>query len=222
MSAAVEGRIRVERTARYFRLDHSAAGASGPTWLLLHGYGEQADRFLEGTRGILGQGAGRLIAPEGLSRFYTKGGTGGVGSSWMTSLIREEEIGEYLAMIDAVLDDCRVPPGDPLHVLGFSQGGATAMRYALRSGRDIRRLVLWGAGFEEEELRQWSGGIDRIGEVVLVTGEQDRVVRRDVSERTSGVIGSLGGTVRLLSHRGGHEIDVGLLEELGRVSSVEQ
>ena len=213
-----EGRVRVERTGRYFRLRRKGEGGSAPRWLLLHGYGETADHFLEQGIGILAAGRGELIAPEGISRFYTRGGRGAIGASWMTSLIREEEIDEYVGMIENVLELCAVPPGVPINILGFSQGGATAMRVALRGSRPVGRLVLWGAGFEEEELRTWSGQLERIGETLLVAGRSDRIVPREVIDRTADAIVSLGGSVRVLTHPGGHELDADLLKEIGQSS----
>lgn len=218
MTGITEGIVRVERSGRYFRLEGEGEPTASPPWLLLHGYGERADEFLERSSGILAGRWGELIAPEGISRFYTRGGRGPIGASWMTSLMREEEIDEYVGMVERVLELCRVPPGAPLNVLGFSQGGATAMRVALRGSRPVHRLVLWGAGFEEEELRTWSGPLGRIGEFLLVAGQNDRIVRREVIDRTAGAIAALGGAVQVLSHPGGHELDANLLEEIGRSS----
>lgn len=218
MAEKTEGIVRIERTGRFFRLLRGGEPTGSPPWLLLHGYGERADEFLDRTSGLLAGGRGELIAPEGISRFYTRGGRGAIGASWMTSLMRAEEIDEYVGMVERVLEVCAVPPGAPLNVLGFSQGGATAMRVALRSSRPVHRLVLWGAGFEEEELRTWSDQLGRIGEFLLVAGQSDRIVRREVIDRTAAAIAALGGGVRVVSHPGGHELDADLLEEIGRSS----
>jgi predicted esterase len=77
---------------------------------------------------------------------------------------------------------------------------------------------MWGSGFEELELREWSDQLARIGEVQLVTGERDLIVRREVIDQTARSIEAFGGNVKILTHPGGHELDQELLVEIGRLT----
>lgn len=203
--------IRVARTARYC----VEGDPAGEVWLLLHGYGETAAPFLDRCRPLAEAGPTLLIAAEGLSRFYLRGGRGEVGASWMTRDLRQEEIAEYLAMIERVLEDAGVAADRPINLLGFSQGGATAMRVALQGRRPVDRLVMWGSLFDEEELRGSASRIARIGRLVLVGGEADRIVRPEATLSFATVVRSLGGVVVHHSHAGGHELDPPLLRSLG-------
>jgi hypothetical protein len=82
--------ISVTKTARYF-LSKNNFEKIDTVMFVLHGYGMPAEKFLEefkelDTENIL------IVAPEGLSRFYTKGFYGSIGASWMTKEDREHEI----------------------------------------------------------------------------------------------------------------------------------
>lgn len=212
-----EREVLVERKGRYFvHHNRTNVDAEEPVWLVMHGYGELADAFLRRTTPILEGKPGMIIAPEGLSRFYVRGGRGEIGASWMTSLDRNREIEEYLKMIDRILEIEKITRSVRLNLLGFSQGGATAMRVALHSGRPIGRLVLWGSGFEESELADHRDSIELIQEVVIVQGENDRIVRSRVTDETADALRRLG--VRLVvrrSHPGGHDLDEDVLSSLG-------
>ena len=164
--------LAVPRTARYFTLGSAAAG--GEVWFVLHGYGQLADAFL-GSFEALATDTRLIVAPEALARFYLRSGTGTVGASWMTRERREDEIGDYVRYLDALLQHV-VPRGARVHVLGFSQGAATAARWAALGKPRIERLILWGAGLppdlDLESARERLAAL----ELVLVAGERDENV----------------------------------------------
>ena len=139
-----EHRLTVPRSARCYTQGGSAATEA---WLLLHGYGQLATRFLRGFA-PLATPSRLLVAPEGLSRFYLEAGAGKVGASWMTKEDRASEIADYLGYLDQVRREL-IPPV-PLTVLGFSQGVATAARYAVAAAPAPVRLVCWGGLVPEE------------------------------------------------------------------------
>lgn len=214
------GRIRMERTVPYYVVRGGVSAGRGrlkgaPAWLVLHGYGERAADFIGRCRGLLSSGNGVIVAPEGPSRFYHRSGRGTIGASWMTSDLREEEMIEYCGMIDQVLHRALPDRSGPLSILGFSQGGATAMRYALRSGREVDRLVMWGAGFQESELEEYRDRLSQIDRVLFVQGKEDRIVRAATLESTALAIERLGAKALRLHHPGGHELDEKLIAQIG-------
>ena len=77
------------RSARCFARGGEAAAEA---WVVLHGYGQLASRFLRGFESIASR-TRLVVAPEGLSRFYPDAGAGKVGASWMTK-------GEFSTQID--------------------------------------------------------------------------------------------------------------------------
>lgn len=136
---ANEMRITVSRQARFFTLGGNG-GRAAVFWIVLHGYGQLAEFFMEKFKPVATDSR-RIIAPEGLSRFYTQGFSGRVGASWMTREMRSEEIEDYLAYLDRVYDE--IPPEAQVYLLGFSQGAATAARWFYSGRRKLKGLVLW-------------------------------------------------------------------------------
>ncbi|MEJ2217163.1 MAG: hypothetical protein P8099_11165 [Gemmatimonadota bacterium] len=102
----IERHITVSRVARYYTLGPPAIDAA-EVWFVLHGYRQLAGRFLRRFE-ALDDGTRRIVAPEGLSRFYVDDDSGPhgpgsrVGASWMTREDREREIDDYVAYLDAV------------------------------------------------------------------------------------------------------------------------
>ena len=86
-----EHHLPVSRTARYYTLGDPGPGTR-QVWVVCHGYGQLASRFLEKLR-ALDDGTRYLVAPEGLSRFYLSESPAErrVGASWMT---REDRLAE--------------------------------------------------------------------------------------------------------------------------------
>ena len=180
----------------------------------MHGYGQLAVDFLEDCVPLL-QEETVLVAPEGLSRFYHRGGRGSIGASWMTSEDRLREIDDYILYLNAVWREiiARIGSTPRLSILGFSQGGATAMRWGLRGEARPERIVLWGAGFPSTELGEYREQVAGCN-LVLVRGEKDRVVSGEVIEQTFYKLKEIARNVQLLEHGGGHELDRSLLSAL--------
>src|SRR2546430_15583039 len=124
--------LETPRAARYFTL--GIPETAGDIWVVCHGYGHLASRFLEKFRAL--EAPGRcIVAPEGLSRFYLTESPSErrVGASWMTREDRLHEIADYVRYLDAVYREVlgRVEgPAARVTALGFSQGAATVSRWA--------------------------------------------------------------------------------------------
>lgn len=189
--------FQVPRTARVALLGEPGATEA---WLVLHGYGQLAGRFL--TSFLAAADPGRiLVAPEALSRFYTSREPSRVGATWMTREDREAEIRDYLGYLDLVVERY-AGAADRLEVHGFSQGTATATRWAAHTARPIRRLVLWGGGIAPEvdlaALRrrqpamEWHLCVGRDDEFITdaaVAAELDRLERAGVPHTVHGFDG---------------------------------
>lgn len=109
--------------------------------LCLHGYGQLAPYFLRKFKVL--EKKCSLLFPEGLHKFYLTGDQGRVGASWMTKDDRERDISNYLRYIDSVVEDHLARSSVKLSVMGFSQGCATAGRWAAHTQRKVEHLVLW-------------------------------------------------------------------------------
>ena len=205
--------LRVSRTARYVTL-----GSPGPRlaglWIVCHGYGQLAARFLRDFEG-LDDGTRVIAAPEGLSRFYVDRAQQKVmGASWMTREDRLHEIEDYVAYLDAVYEELRrrTGPDLPVTALGFSQGVATAPRGAARTRAPLRRLIVWGGTLPPEvDLAAFV----RV-RVTVVNGDQDELITAKVRETEAGLWRKAGIAPEVRTFSGHHEIVPEVLLELGR------
>ncbi len=212
--------IRVPRTAHF-----ASFGSPGPgtndLWLVFHGYRQLAHRFIRGFSGLATPGRA-VVAPEGLTRFYVRGdGAGTVGASWMTREDRLGEIADYQEYLDLLwnrmVGEHGSAPGT-VTMLGFSQGVATAFRWAARGGATARALIAWGSfpppDLSEEDFRRLAAQETR---VILVVGSEDRFTpvagMEDVARQYQAR--GLPAEVRVFS--GGHEIDPATVMELAEL-----
>jgi predicted esterase len=134
---------------RYFKLGEINSQTKA-VWFVLHGYGQLAQYFLPKFKS-LEQHNICVLAPEGLSHYYledasTRSKTGGtrVGASWMTRENRLADIENYITYLDSVFSrEIGGRKNIPVTILGFSQGAATASRWALSQSIYFNRLILW-------------------------------------------------------------------------------
>jgi predicted esterase len=201
--------LEVPRTARVATLGGPDADE---VWLVVHGYGQLAARFLQGF--LPASRPGRLIvAPEALSRFYTSRKPDRVGATWMTREARDSEIRDYLGYLDRVVE--RFAPGAArVEVHGFSQGTATATRWVHHAARMIGRLVLWGGEIAAEldpgEIRRRQPGM----QWELCVGQGDPFITEEAVSRETGRLDSAGVPYGLQWFDGGHEVHATTLSRL--------
>jgi len=199
--------LQVTRTARVATLGSPASAAVW--WVVLHGYGQLAADVIAPFDSVVGPDR-CVVAPEGLSRFYVDGleSHEKVGASWMTHEDRTHEIADYVAYLDDVVQHLRPDEANPsIHVLGFSQGAATASRWALLGDTPVDRLVLWGgAPAHDLDLPTHADAL-RAMDLTLVVGTDDPYV---TGERRTAVQRQLAHNdipVTVHTFEGGHRLD---------------
>ncbi len=210
--------LAVSRTARYLTLGRMD-GPLDDLWFLLHGYGQLASEFLDQAR-ALARDRRLLVVPEALSRFYHEDHRK-VGASWMTREDRLAEIDDYVSYLDRlhdrILERLRRPE-IRLRILGYSQGVATAARWAARGKAEIDELVLWGSPLPHD---LDDAAMERIGStrLTLVGGSRDPFLTEAHREEQSSLLRRHG--VRFDSKRfeGGHRLDDDTLRALDLPSS---
>jgi predicted esterase len=215
----------VQRTARYYRLggalaagharDHGSAPPGVRTiWFVLHGYGQLAGEFIRYFADLAGRET-LVVAPEALNRFYlpvpdkTPARDRPVGATWMTREDREAEIADYVELLDALYDDVAADAargGVPVNVLGFSQGAATATRWAAHGRSPIARLVLWGGLVPPDtDLTRGHGAIRGVP-LTIVAGRRDQYVDEAALAAEEARLTSAGIRYDLIQFDGGHVI----------------
>ena len=226
----VEHHLTVSRTARYFSVGGEGDGADAvrDLWVVCHGYGQLAAKFLEPFEPLATPWR-RIVAPEGLSRFYldrSRVGVNpqaGVGATWMTREDREHEIEDQISYLDALLD--RLQPdatssGVRLRVLGFSQGVATVTRWLVR-GRRVHadEVILWAgsvpADVELSVLENRLAGAP----VVFAVGTRDELASWAAADVEVGRFTAAGIAARLVTFDGAHRLDTATLEAIAASDS---
>jgi predicted esterase len=126
---------------------HGDASKAKRLWLVCHGYGQLASRFIKKFT-HLDPNDNFVVAPEGLSHFYLEGLSGNVGASWMTKHERALEIENQSAFLEALTSQLlTINRFEQVTLLGFSQGGATISRWAANSTIDFDDIYLWATVF---------------------------------------------------------------------------
>jgi len=218
--------LRVERTARYYTL---GGGSASPrqVWFVLHGYGQLADQFVRFFADLANDET-LVVAPEAMNRFYLvnpdqmPARERPVGATWMTREDRDSEIADYVEYLDALYDEVAasaIRDGAQANVIGFSQGAATATRWAALGHSALARVVLWGGLLPPET--DLSRGQDAIrgARLTLVVGSRDRYVDANALAAERRRLDGAGVRYDLLEFDGGHVISRGVFPRLTGVTS---
>lgn len=204
--------IKTQRSARYYTLGELSSETKD-IWLVLHGYGQLAEFFIRNFKNIQHQ-SNFFIAPEALSRYYVNETTGRVGATWMTKEDRESEIEDYLFYLDKVMGSFSISPNCRIHVLGFSQGAATACRWTFHTQLQINTLICW-AGFFPPDM-QWNSPkyLNDTMKTYLLYGNQDQYVNDDLKKQIENVMNVVTKKPNIITFEGKHEIIIPTLHTL--------
>jgi predicted esterase len=196
--------IQTKKTARYFTLGNLNEETQH-IWLVLHGYGMLAEYFLRNFNSIQ-HAHNYVIAPEALSRFYLNQTTGRIGATWMTKEDREHEINDYLHYLDEILRTLPLPTGCKIHVLGFSQGAATACRWAMHTSYPVKTLICWAGFFPPDMLWNAPRYLNEEMKTYLLYGTHDEYVNDEVKKEIEQAITKLPRKPNIIIFEGKHEI----------------
>lgn len=206
--------VLIQKTAHYFTIGEPTDRVK-QLWLCCHGYGQMARHFVKRFE-VLENEQTLVIAPEGLSRFYTDGLAGKVGASWMTKEDRLTEIKDYCQYLKLLLDKYlpMLAPDVKITFLGFSQGCATVCRFADHFLPEFDRLILYG-GFFPEDL-DYAGNLDywQTKDTLLVLGNADPYITPELKKKHLSFAAETGLKFKEMEFEGGHEIDREVIRRL--------
>jgi len=213
---ASEHYFETRRSVRFYLLDEPSEKIS-TIFFALHGYGFLAKYFARKFEEVQRNDV-LFVIPEGLHRYYIKSDQKHVGASWMTKEDRLTDISDQIIYLDGLYKELAegCPSASRLIVLGFSQGAATAARWAAKSHYKVQDLVLWGGAIPPDLER---AEIDRISKMALITvlGDNDEYIDQERFEAETIRLNDLGLEHRVLSYAGGHDIPQ---EGLGKLISM--
>lgn len=131
----------------------------------------------------------------------------------MTKHERETAIQNNHRFLDLVMDELlsQYKERPRIHVLGFSQGAATATRWASRWTGQVDQLVLWAGGFAQDMILEDAREKFLKTKLILVLGDRDDFITPESIEIQEELIENLGKEVKKLAFSGGHEIDIEML-----------
>ncbi len=209
-----EHHFRYLKTARYSIFGIPKPGVK--LWIVLHGYGQLASNFIKAFQ-TLDPDRNFVIAPEGLHRFYVDASHQKVGSTWMTKEDRATDISDYLEMLNdlyTIIQKKYRINFDSLHVVGFSQGTATASRWAIARPELIDTLTLCGGDFaneiDSEQIKKLSAQI----KITLLNGKQDEIFNIKQQKKLVQKLRSISDRFTIISHEGAHRIPIHLIQDL--------
>lgn len=210
-----EKHLQTAFQARYYVTGGPGAGAvPNEVWFVLHGQGHLAKYFLK-KFGVIFSSKRKIIAPEGLSRYYLDGFYGRVGSTWMTKEDRLTDISNYIEFLTRVYRNELPNPGNcKVTLLGFSQGAATASRWVVSNQVRFDRLILW-AGLFPSDLDIGKGKeVMRNMEILNIHGDRDEYLTDEKSSEQFSQANQLDVSLKTITFHGGHEIDPETLKNL--------
>jgi predicted esterase len=213
---STEQSITVPRTARYYVLGE---GEGRELWIVLHGFGQLAGDFVEYFAG-LNDGRHIVAAPEALNRYYTASvnvpaADRGVGATWMTKEHRDAEIADYVRYLDLLHAELatKFKPTRTV-LLGFSQGGATATRWAVLGNVRFHALVLWGATLPPDVDLDVVKSRMKADRLLIVVGRTDQYISADALTRERARLDAGGIQFEMVEFDAGHSIKRAVLADV--------
>jgi len=187
-----------------FRYQISCKGENPITVLyVLHGYGQLVKYFIRKFKHLEDI---IVVAPEGGHRFYIKGTGGRVGASWMTKDARETDITDNIKYLDGI--DFKLNKEFNIEkriLLGFSQGGATAIRWRNKSKIQFDSLIVWASDHPKDT-------ITKKGKDYFVIGDKDEFIHSENKALIIKDYESKG--FNICSYIGAHDIEIETLNKI--------
>lgn len=198
--------------ARYYKLGELNANTK-QVWWVLHGYGQLAQFFVSKFKGLTEKGI-YVIAPEGLSNYYLQGNEGRIGASWMTRENRLTDIENYIAYLNGIHHKEIGGRKIKTTLFGFSQGAATAVRWAMNQQVEFDRLILWAGLFPPDINFEKGAELFKYKDVIEVLGKQDQFITEDRIQEMLKLNERLKINPKIIEFEGVHEINQEILMDL--------
>ena len=200
-----ESHIKIEKIARYYSNEPKRREVKN-FWFVIHGYGQLASDFIKEFE-FLDDRNTLIIAPEGLSKFYSKNKA---GASWMTSEDRLNEINDYICYLEKVTNEIKSTYNISVsekYLLGFSQGVHTAVRFFLNSKKRFEHLILCSSDFPSDIDFDLLSNKLKSTVMHFIYGKNDRIINAKRYSESSDLLKKNNIEFYKVIYNGDHEID---------------
>jgi predicted esterase len=210
--------ISIAKTARYWTLGNLTA-QTRQIWFVCHGYGQLAEYFIKKFE-VLDTKSNFIVAPEALSRFYLDGFAGKVGATWMTKEDRLHEITDYINYLNQLYaqvlsPDIQENPQINIKLLGFSQGTSTMLRWAFEGKVRFDELIVWAGSFPHDLDYSRVASVLEGKKVYFIYGKNDELIKPEIFETQMQEIAQKGIHPEVIVFDGKHELNEGIIQNLG-------
>ena len=199
--------ISISKKARYFQLG-KISEQTKTIWFVFHGYGMLSQYFIKKFKNLENNQT-VIISPEALSKFYIGKNYDRVGASWITKEDKINDIDDnnnYLnSLFQSTTKNINLNSIN-IHVLGFSQGGATACRWILNSSIKINSLALWGADIPIDCLSENNRGKWNQFKTTLIVGKRDEFISDENKKEFTKILNAYNLDYELIEYNGTHKI----------------
>lgn len=206
--------IPIKKTAHYYTLGKPGKHIKN-WWIVCHGYGQAANKFIYKFEEVIDEQT-FVLAPEGFSRFYFDQFSGKVGASWMTKEDRLDEIEDYCNYLDLLYTQYRDQLSEDvrIHLLGFSQGGATQCRWIHARRPNFDNLILWACDFPNDLDYAAIKSYMENKKAYLILGDQDQFLTPDRLSKIKAFMDEQGFVREEWTFEGKHVVDRPTLRKL--------
>jgi len=199
--------ISISKTHKYSQLGKCSTKID-TVWIVLHGYGMLSEYFIKKFECILNEKT-VVIAPEGSNRFYLNNNYSRVGASWMTKVDKEKDIEDNISFIETlytkIVDDIG-HNNFKLKTLGFSQGGATLVRWIMSNSIKVDSLILWGSDIPQDSLTNQNKSRWSSINIKIVIGKKDEYISDENKKKVIDAVNAYGLSYKLIEYDGPHKI----------------
>lgn len=200
-------KISVSKTARYFQAG-SISNKTKNIWFVFHGYGMLGEFFIKKFESLVDSET-IIIAPEAMSRFYLNNKYERVGASWITKVDKDDDIIDNSNFLNQLYNNLISQIGHEqinLNILGFSQGGSTACRWALNEKFNINSICFWGSDIPKECLTEKYRNRWNTMKISIIIGKKDTLIPLEYREKFRDLINDYELNYSLVEYDGDHRI----------------
>ena len=203
------------KTNRYYVLGTPSAKVKH-IWYVIHGYGHLAKFFIRHFRGM-DSPERMIIAPEGSHHFYLSRTSGRVGASWMTKENRLADIEDYCNYLNQLHQKILQSFSHPVkvHILGFSQGVATAFRWTdTYLSDDLFSLHCWAGTLPPDVDYGFNHDKFKALRITASFGSSDEYISPDKANELEQLWKDQNLVVHRMDYEGGHSFNPQKLKEV--------